>query len=171
MYHGAYCRRDVQADRHHEQRQQHADLDHQPQHQRALAENLAPHLLVVDRVGALLHERRPLRRGEQPVGKLIALDVQPDRLAGLGLQVDDFLPLAAQVGRIQQPPASVVPHQRRERQARDRHHRQHDQQPQPRRAAPAAATSARKRSPAAKSSGTTRPATHSSAENSCSPTG
>ena len=43
----------VQAHRHERNRQEHAHLNHQPQHQRALAENLAPHFLVVDRIRAV----------------------------------------------------------------------------------------------------------------------
>ena len=45
-----------QAHGHHRQRQAHADLDDQPQHERALAEDLAADFLVVDRVGVLFAE-------------------------------------------------------------------------------------------------------------------
>ena len=73
------------------------------QHQRALAEDLAAHFLVVDRIGAVRHQVVALWRGEQPVGKLIALDHQPHRLLRLLLEIDDLLAFAAHVGRMQQP--------------------------------------------------------------------
>ena len=44
-----------------------------------------------------------LGRGEEPVGKLIAADHQPDRLLRFGLHVDDILSFAAHVGRVEQP--------------------------------------------------------------------
>jgi hypothetical protein len=95
-------RHDVQAERHQRNRQQHAHLDHQAQHQRPLAEDFAPDFLVVDRVGAVFHQVGRAWRGEEPIGKLIALNHQPDRLLRLLLQVDHVLAFAAHVGRMQQ---------------------------------------------------------------------
>ena len=57
-------RLDIQKHGHQRQCQEHAHLDHQPQHQRALAEQFAPHLLVVDRVGPLGQKVGAFRLGQ-----------------------------------------------------------------------------------------------------------
>ena len=56
MYHGAWFGKGVEKERHQRDRQEHADLDHHAQHERALAEDLAPHFLVVDRIGAVFEQ-------------------------------------------------------------------------------------------------------------------
>ena len=87
--------------------QHHAHLDHQAQHQRALAENFAAHFLVVNGVRAVVHQPVTLGRREEPVGELVALNDQADGLLRFLLQVDDFFPFAADIGRMQQTRACV----------------------------------------------------------------
>ena len=41
-------------------------------------------------------------RREEAIGKFVAFDVKPDRLAGFSLQVHDLIPFASQVRRIQE---------------------------------------------------------------------
>ena len=88
-----------------------------PQHERALAEDLAADFLVVDRVGVVGQKGRALGRREQPVGELVALDVEADGFLGFGFEIDRLLAAAAEVGRMQQAAADVGPQQRADRRA------------------------------------------------------
>ena len=92
---------DVQTPGHHGDRDDHADLDRQTQHQCALSENLAPHFFVVNRIGAIVHQRFTFRRREQPVGKLVSLNHQTDSLGRFLLEIDNFFSLTAEIRRIQ----------------------------------------------------------------------
>ena len=100
---GRLVRPEEQEPGHQGNRQQHAHLDHDPQHQRSLAEDLAAQLLVQDGVGPVGHEVDPLGRREQLVGEEVAVDHDADGVLHLLFLVDDVLALAADVGRMKQP--------------------------------------------------------------------
>ena len=124
-------RPDVKTNRHDRDRQDHADLDHDPQHQRALTEDLAADFLVVHRIRAVLHQVVAFRGREQPVRELVAIDHETDRFLGFLFQVDHFLAFAADVRRMQQP-LSRVHEQQKANRGRDRGQQRHGQhQPQP----------------------------------------
>ncbi len=96
---GRQVRAQEQERRHQGDRQQHAHLDHDPEHQRALAEDLAPQLLIEDGVGPVGHQVVPLGRREELVGEQLPVDDHADGVLHLLLLVDDILALAAHVGR------------------------------------------------------------------------
>ena len=94
---------------HERDRQQHAHLDHDAQHQGALTEDLAAELLVEDGVGAVGHQVGSLGGGEELVGEQVAVDHDPDGVFHLLFFVDDVLPFAADVGRVKQAPIDQDP--------------------------------------------------------------
>ena len=67
-----------------------------------LTENLAPKLLIEDRIGPVGHQVGPLGRREQLVGEEVAVDDDADGVLHLLLLVDHVLPLAADIRRPEQ---------------------------------------------------------------------
>ena len=102
--------------------QEHAHLDHHPEHERSLAEDLAPQLLVEDGIGPVGHEVDALGRGEQLVGEEVAVDHHADRVLHLLFLVDHVLALAAHVGRMEQPAVDEDGQDRPDRQTPGRKH-------------------------------------------------
>ena len=90
-------------DGHQRNREDHAQLDHEPQHQRTLAEQLRMHFLVVDRIRIVGHERSTPWGRKQIVWELVSLDDQSDGFFLLVFQIDYLVALAADIGWIEQP--------------------------------------------------------------------
>ena len=96
-------RPEEEQDGHHRNRQEHAYLDHDPQHQGPLAEDLAAQLLVEDRVRTVGHQLGALGRREKLVGKQVAVNHDADRIFHFLFFVDDVFTLAADIRRMQEP--------------------------------------------------------------------
>ena len=114
-------------DRHQGDRKHHADLNHDPQHERSLAENLAAELLVEDGIRAVGHQVGALGRRKELVGEEIAIDDHADRVFHLFFLVDDVLAFAADVRRMQQAAVDQNAEDRPGGQAPGRQDRQRDE--------------------------------------------